>query len=322
MPLPSSQASSSSSPNLKRKQPSISTFFTRRPAATDPHPPSDHDTEREKDRGDGEAPESEKDQSKPADGLTDDEEEEIVAPAPKRVRTNGVDVHTEDRARTSTTPPPPQPPASVQAEPTPQLTSSQRTEHFKFTSSPATGETARETRDKQKDKLHHQFVHKLGGPDCAIGIGRTSPNDVLTGGEDVAEGDEDEEPSAPVSGKGKGTAKKGGSKLTPMEKQVIEIKRKHMDTVLVVEVGYKFRFFGDDARVAARELGIVCIPGKFRFDERMSMLYTYSGREFVLPTGYANGDRSVRSAYRPFCISQYPRSSVTCTCEATRYCWA
>jgi DNA mismatch repair ATPase MutS len=41
-----------------------------------------------------------------------------------------------------------------------------------------------------------------------------------------------------------------------------------MDTVLVVEVGYKFRFFGEDARIAAKELSIVCIPGKFRYDER------------------------------------------------------
>lgn len=54
-----------------------------------------------------------------------------------------------------------------------------------------------------------------------------------------------------------------------MELQFLEIKRKHMDTVLIVEVGYKFRFFGEDARVAAKELSIVCIPGKMRYDERM-----------------------------------------------------
>jgi DNA mismatch repair protein MSH3 len=56
--------------------------------------------------------------------------------------------------------------------------------------------------------------------------------------------------------------------LTPMELQMLEIKRKHMDAILIVEVGYKFKFFGEDARIAAKELGIVCIPGKFRFDER------------------------------------------------------
>jgi DNA mismatch repair protein MSH3 len=53
-----------------------------------------------------------------------------------------------------------------------------------------------------------------------------------------------------------------------MELQVLDIKRKHMDTLLIIEVGYKFRFFGEDARIAAKELGIVCIPGRFRYDER------------------------------------------------------
>lgn len=55
-----------------------------------------------------------------------------------------------------------------------------------------------------------------------------------------------------------------------MEKQFLDIKRKHLDTILIVEVGYKFKFFGEDARVAAKELSIVCIPGKFRYDEHPS----------------------------------------------------
>lgn len=108
-----------------------------------------------------------------------------------------------------------------------------------------------------------------------IGIGRTAaPTNTGDGpgaGEGGEEGEEEDEPAPPPPTKGK-AGKKGGSKLTPMEKQVIEIKRKHLDTVLVIEVGYKFRFFGDDARVAAKELSIVCIPGKFRFDERESLL--------------------------------------------------
>jgi DNA mismatch repair protein MSH3 len=55
-----------------------------------------------------------------------------------------------------------------------------------------------------------------------------------------------------------------------MEIQFLEIKRQHMDTLLIMEVGYKFRFFGEDARIAAKELSIVCIPGKMRYDERES----------------------------------------------------
>lgn len=78
------------------------------------------------------------------------------------------------------------------------------------------------------------------------------------------DGDEDEPPAAAK------TKKKGAKtgKLTPMEIQFLDIKRKHMDTILIVEVGYKFRFFGEDARIAAKELSIVCIPGKLRYDER------------------------------------------------------
>jgi DNA mismatch repair protein MSH3 len=141
-----------------------------------------------------------------------------------------------------------------------------------FQSSPAVTPTTNEDdhedtqRKKEREKLHHKFVRKLGGADCLIGIGRAATSDTA-GAAEAEEGEDDEEaPPPPTKGKG---AKKGGSKLTPMEKQVIEIKRKHMDTVLVIEVGYKFRFFGEDARIAAKELGIVCIPGKFRFDERM-----------------------------------------------------
>lgn len=48
------------------------------------------------------------------------------------------------------------------------------------------------------------------------------------------------------------------AKLTPLEKQFVEVKRAHMDTLLLVEVGYKFQFFGRDAEVAAEVLHIMC----------------------------------------------------------------
>lgn len=83
------------------------------------------------------------------------------------------------------------------------------------------------------------------------------------------DGDGDgEEDEVPVPRSKKKGSKPG--KLTPMEVQFLDIKRKHLDTVLIVEVGYKFRFFGEDARIAAKELSIVCIPGKMRYDERKS----------------------------------------------------
>ena len=62
---------------------------------------------------------------------------------------------------------------------------------------------------------------------------------------------------------------------------MLEIKRKHLDAILIIEMGYKFKFFGEDARIAAKELGIVCIPGKFRYDER-ELLFDISTLIFTL----------------------------------------
>jgi DNA mismatch repair protein MSH3 len=36
---------------------------------------------------------------------------------------------------------------------------------------------------------------------------------------------------------------------TPLEKQVVELKARHPGILLLIEVGYKFRFFGEDAKV-------------------------------------------------------------------------
>jgi DNA mismatch repair protein MSH3 len=184
------------------------------------------------------------------------DDDDIVLPARKRAKVNGIAA----------------PERPERADLAQLSQASERTERFKFTSSPVPEESnitgkEGERHRKDKERLHQRFVRKLGGADCIIGIGKSVGDDDNTpGGEEDGEEDEESAPPPPIKGK---AAKKGGSKLTPMEKQVIEIKRKHMDTVLVVEVGYKFRFFGEDARIAAKELSIVCIPGKMRFDERM-----------------------------------------------------
>lgn len=149
--------------------------------------------------------------------------------------------------------------------------SSARTSKYVYSSSPLqenqdTEEDGPEKR--RKDELHRKFVKKLGKPDSIAEIKRR--NRALE--DDSAEQENEDADDDPIEDAPKATSrtKKGGNKLTPMEKQVIEIKNAHMDTVLVVEVGYKFRFFGEDARIAARELGIVCIPGKYRYDEHPS----------------------------------------------------
>ncbi len=152
------------------------------------------------------------------------------------------------------------------------ITPSQRTARYLYSSSPQQEndeiDDVNGNEKRRKDELHRRFVRKLGKPDSIADIKRR--NRVLE--DDAADEDNEDAEDEPVEEAPKSTSrsKKGGSKLTPMEKQVLEIKGKHMDTLLVVEVGYKFRFFGEDARIAAKELGIVCIPGKFRYDEHPS----------------------------------------------------
>ncbi|KAJ8752836.1 hypothetical protein K2173_008571 [Erythroxylum novogranatense] len=48
----------------------------------------------------------------------------------------------------------------------------------------------------------------------------------------------------------------GSVKFTPLEQQVVDLKGKYPDVLLMIEVGYKYRFFGEDAEIAARVLGI------------------------------------------------------------------
>ncbi|KAI8369324.1 muts domain V-domain-containing protein [Radiomyces spectabilis] len=55
--------------------------------------------------------------------------------------------------------------------------------------------------------------------------------------------------------KGKGTVS-SDKKYTPLELQVFDLKERYPDVLLVIEVGYKFRFFGEDAKVASRILHI------------------------------------------------------------------
>ncbi|KFM28546.1 DNA mismatch repair protein Msh3 [Auxenochlorella protothecoides] len=51
-----------------------------------------------------------------------------------------------------------------------------------------------------------------------------------------------------------------GAKLTPLEQQVTDLKRQHPGVLLVVECGYKFRFFGEDAETASRILNVFSFP--------------------------------------------------------------
>ncbi|BEJ16126.1 hypothetical protein CspHIS471_0507310 [Cutaneotrichosporon sp. HIS471] len=53
-----------------------------------------------------------------------------------------------------------------------------------------------------------------------------------------------------------------GMTYTPLEKQFMEIKAKWPDVLLMMEVGYKYKFHGEDAKTAARELGVMAFPNR------------------------------------------------------------
>lgn len=48
-----------------------------------------------------------------------------------------------------------------------------------------------------------------------------------------------------------------GIKYTPLEQQVVALKAKHPNTVLFIECGYKYRFFGEDAEVSSNNLVVM-----------------------------------------------------------------
>ncbi|WFD31269.1 Mismatch repair protein msh3 [Malassezia sp. CBS 17886] len=51
-------------------------------------------------------------------------------------------------------------------------------------------------------------------------------------------------------------------KYTPLEKQILQLKAQHPGVLLLIEVGYKMKMFGDDARIASRVLNIASYPEK------------------------------------------------------------
>ena len=56
------------------------------------------------------------------------------------------------------------------------------------------------------------------------------------------------------------TSGAGGGDYTPLEKQILALKERHQGILLAVEVGYKFMFYGEDAKIASEVLSIVAYP--------------------------------------------------------------
>ena len=171
---------------------------------------------------------------------------------------------------------------------------SPHTSKYAFSSSPVRDDDDVDGDDetkRRKESLHEKFVKKLGRPDSIVGIKRRNwviseetTEDQTDADDDGEDAEEDATPKPTTKGRKGITAKKGANKLTPMEKQFLDIKQKHMDTLMIMEVGYKFKFLGEDARIAAKELSIVCIPGKFRFDEHPSEAHLERFASASIPT--------------------------------------
>jgi DNA mismatch repair protein MSH3 len=254
-----------------KAQKSISSFFTPKPAPSstpsqrsqpsqDPAPvlkePSLYDAESD------DEPVRPATNGAPKRALTEDlngGNTGVVERPAKRARG---DDETDSNAFVALSPKPKPTPVTLKASP--------RTEKYLYNSSAQAPSAAAIPEEEEEDEekarkaeLHKKWLKRMGGST----IGRRWDSEE-TIAEDGDEDDEDEEEDRPAKKAPKKGAKTG--KLTPMELQMLDIKRKHMDTLLIVEVGYKFRFFGEDARVAAKALGIVCIPGRFRYDERRS----------------------------------------------------
>lgn len=74
----------------------------------------------------------------------------------------------------------------------------------------------------------------------------------------------------------KGTSKKPTkAKLTPLESQFISLKLNHRDKLLAVQVGYKFKFFADDAAIASKILNIMLLPGTTKFEDLKNGKFAY-----------------------------------------------
>uniref|UniRef100_A0A8K9X523 DNA mismatch repair protein MSH3 n=1 Tax=Oncorhynchus mykiss TaxID=8022 RepID=A0A8K9X523_ONCMY len=104
--------------------------------------------------------------------------------------------------------------------------------------------------------LSSSTLERLKGFVCPSepqGRGPLGPGNAGGGSEDADGGPEDAGVS--VTSAPCGISKSG---YTPLEQQYLQIKEQHKDALLAVECGYKYRFFGEDAEKAAKQLNIFC----------------------------------------------------------------
>lgn len=89
--------------------------------------------------------------------------------------------------------------------------------------------------------------------------------DTNTGSTDYNDDEEDLEDEREEQ-QPKPTKKSKKSKLTPLDQQVKDLKLKHPDKILAIQVGYKYKFYCQDAVVVHRILSIRLVPGKINIE--------------------------------------------------------
>ncbi|GAB1600646.1 DNA mismatch repair protein Msh3-like [Argonauta hians] len=111
--------------------------------------------------------------------------------------------------------------------------------------------------DTWKKNRHVTNLPDLNGPEGNNDDNMESSSDVDL---PVAEDKERSAASKTVSHGWEKSKSGSKSKYTPLELQVIDLKEKYPNTILLIECGYKYRFFGEDAQIAADVLNIMCNP--------------------------------------------------------------
>lgn len=68
--------------------------------------------------------------------------------------------------------------------------------------------------------------------------------------------------AAPAAAGSAAAGSSAAAALTPLERQITALRAQHSDMVLAFEVGYKLKFYEDDALIASELLGIAAVPEK------------------------------------------------------------
>ncbi|KAJ3333921.1 Mismatch repair protein msh3 [Blyttiomyces sp. JEL0837] len=139
------------------------------------------------------------------------------------------------------------------------LTSVPRTEKFKYRAN-ATAEVAspQEEDSKEKQAIRKRFMERFNLNERTL----EEEAEEMPQNSDEDDGETTRGKKVATPAKRGGASAKKGVKYTPLEQQYLDIKKKHKDCLLVVEVGYKYRFFEEDALIAAKELNIVAYMDK------------------------------------------------------------